>query len=584
MRSLSVDELETALTIDLPLSDGWNIDECRRLTGPGLLWKRKGAIIDIFDAGTGFDHQAFITAWDNHARRVLNAVGWSGEHINSRVFDEGVNLAVSAPSDVLYSAIFVAETACHFAAHDVLGSTPNDFDGMIADLKRIITVEVNPPLIALEQAAKERKIDFLCDDDEVSIGHCGGSKVWPVDQIPAPSDIDFEASYNIPVAMITGTNGKSTSVRISAAIAEAAGKIAGTTSTDYVKIGDDILDQGDYSGPGGARMLLRDRRPEIAFLETARGGILRRGLPLYQAQAAIVTNIAPDHLGQYGVNTVEALAEAKFAVARTLASDGTLVLNADDPLVVANGLAFERTKCWFSLDPNNEQIVGAKQDGSACCWLDGDMICYFDGLQERQVISASAVPITMGGAARFNIRNIMGAICLTTAMGIKDDAIRGGLMAFRSEPDQNPGRCNEFDYRGAKVYVDYAHNEHSVTAVCEALGNLPAKKRYVMISHSGDRSDSDIHNSVIATLAFKPDVVVAADLEAYLRGRHLGEVPALIKNACIEAGMAEGDIWLKTSPQDGARAVLDAVSDGDLALLIVLSDRDAVFEMLREEN
>ena len=176
---------------------------------------------------------------------------------------------------------------------------------------------------------------MLCDDDEMSIGHGAGSSTWPVADLPDPSAIDWAAHHNVPIAMITGTNGKTTTTRLCAAIARAAGKISGLTSTDFVGVGDDILDRGDYSGPGGARLLLRDKRLDVGFLEVARGGILRRGLPTRQAQVAVVTNVAADHLGQYGVNTVEELARAKFAVHRSLARDGVLVLNADDSYVVA---------------------------------------------------------------------------------------------------------------------------------------------------------------------------------------------------------------------------------------------------------
>ncbi len=226
---------------------------------------------------------------------------------------------------------------------------------MIADLKEVIGLEQNPALVRLQQAADFRQIDLLSDDELVSLGHGKGSQVWGINAIPDVEDIAWDHLHNLPVALITGTNGKSTSVRLATAIGEAAGLISGSTSTDFVKVGDEVLDYGDYSGPGGARMLLRDKRLEIAFLETARGGILRRGLPLFRARAALVTNIAADHLGQYGVNTVEALAEAKFAVARAVTPDGVLVLNADDPLVVTNGLKFAQAKCWFSLDQENDR-------------------------------------------------------------------------------------------------------------------------------------------------------------------------------------------------------------------------------------
>ncbi|MBV1889180.1 MAG: Mur ligase, partial [Proteobacteria bacterium] len=438
--------------------------------------------------------------------------------------------------------------------------------------------------LLVEQAASARSVDFLTDDDFVSVGHGKNSLNWPARSVPDPNDIDWDTVHNVPVALITGTNGKSTSVRLSAAIAEAAGLTAGTTSTDYVKIGADILDRGDYSGPGGARMLLRDKRLEVAFLEVARGGILRRGLPLQQAQAALVTNIAADHLGQYGVNTVEALAEAKFAVARTLSADGVLVLNADDVLVVANGLKAERQVWWFSLHADNPQILAAKAAKVPCCWLEGSNIVFSSGDDAASRLAVTDAPITMGGAARFNIQNVMGALCLAKAMGLSDTVIKKGLTTFKSLPEHNPGRCNEFDVKGAKVFVDFAHNPHSVDAVSAALSGLPAKRKYLLIGHAGDRSDQEIRDLTRSALAFGADHIVAAELENHLRGRELGEVSKIIQDECIKGGMPASAISLLSSPAAGAAYILENLTEGDLALLLALDERETIFKMLDEAN
>ncbi len=372
-----IEIIEEYLTIPQPDSEQLVLDDSRRITGPGMIWDKRGALVDVLV--DGFDKAGVVTVWETQVARVLNALGWQECQIKHRIFEDGVTLLISAPTDLLYSAVFVIETSWHLTAHKLLELEPRDFDTLIADLNEVIAMEANPALIALQNAADEKSIDILSDDDFVSLGHGKGSQVWSVNDIPVPTDVDWDRLHNLPVALITGTNGKSTSVRLATAIGEAAGMVPGSTSTDYVKLGDEVLDYGDYSGPGGARMLLRDKRLEIAFLETARGGILRRGLPLFQARAALVTNIAADHLGQYGVNTVEALAQAKFAVARAVSKDGVLVLNADDPLVVINGETFDKTKCWFSLDPANIKIAGARENGWPCCWFDDGILRYFDG-------------------------------------------------------------------------------------------------------------------------------------------------------------------------------------------------------------
>ncbi len=573
-----IEIIEEYLTIPQPESEQLILDDSRRITGPGMIWDKRGALVDVLV--DGFDKAGVVAVWKSQIARVLRALDWQESLTNHRIFEDGVTLLISAPIDLLYSAVFVIETSWHLTAHKLLELEPQNFDKLIADLKEVIAMEANPALIALQEAADHRSIDILSDDDFVSLGHGNGSQVWGVNALPAPEDVEWDRLHNLPVALITGTNGKSTSVRLATAIGEAAGMVAGSTSTDYVKLGDEILDHGDYSGPGGARMLLRDKRLQIAFLETARGGILRRGLPLFQARAALVTNIAADHLGQYGVNTVEALAQAKFAVARAVSKDGVLILNADDPLVVENGETFDKVKCWFSLDPDNIKIRGARENGWPCCWFERGDIYYFDGENIDVKIPASDIAITMGGSARFNVQNAMGAIGLAKAMGIGNEAIIKGLNEFSASPDDNPGRCNEFVVKGARIFVDFAHNPHAIAAMSNLIENLPSKRRYLLICHAGDRSDQDIRDLTKGAIGFAPDMVVAAEIEDYLRGRELGDIPTLIAAECSANGLPADAVKITPSPGDGTKLILERLEEGDVALILALSDRDRVFELI----
>lgn len=576
--TINIEEIEDYLEIPTPSSEKLILDSSRRVTGPGLLWEKPGAILDVFT--DHFEKQEVVRVWREEIQRVLDAIGWRGSKIKTRIFNTGVNLAISASIDLLYSAVFVVETSWHLAASKLLDETPLSFEGLITDLNTVIKMEQNPPVLTLQTSAKEKNIDVLWDDDYVSLGHGKGSQKWGINEIPAPEDVNWDALHNIPVALITGTNGKSTSVRLSTAIAEAAGLVAGSTSTDYVKLGDDVLDYGDYSGPGGARMLLRDKRLEIAFLEVARGGILRRGLPLTEASGALVTNIAADHLGEYGINTVEHLADAKFAVAGTLSSVGVLVLNADDDLVVRNGLRSSNTLCWFSLHHDNEQIVNARKEGKLCCWCEDGMINYFDGSLVTLTVKIADIPITMGGAAKFNVQNAMGALCLAKAMDISDQAIITGLTGFTSTPGENPGRCNEFKVKGAQVFVDFAHNPHSINAISDMLSNLTSKKKFLLIGQAGDRSDQDIIDLTKGALKFGPDIVATMDMVEYLRGREFGETAAIIKNECLKSGITESSIFHFPSPPEGAQFIIDQLEEGDLVLLLALAERDKIFKML----
>ena len=274
--------------------------------------------------------------------------------------------------------------------------------------------------------------------------------------------------------------------------------------------------------------MLRDPRLEMAFLEVARGGILRRGLPTRQARVACVTNVAADHLGQYGVNTVPELARAKFSVHRALAKEGILVLNADDNHIVTEAAKTRANICWFSLNQSADQIVLARKNGQACAWLQDGCIRFFDGQTITSVIDVADIPITLSGAAQYNVLNALAATCVTRAMGIQDSAIRAGLAGFQNDPTDNPGRLNTFSIGGAQLFVDFAHNPHSIAAVAQTLLSIPAKRRIVMLSHAGDRSDQDIRQVTEIALGLDPEVVVAAELPQYLRGREPGEVTELM--------------------------------------------------------
>jgi UDP-N-acetylmuramyl tripeptide synthase len=583
----TVEELEEALDIPQPASDTLYLEDSRRLTGPGLLWDKPGAIAEVVTKGIATDLVA--ATWSRQARSLLDALGWSGEDCISRAHEDGLNLAVSAPVDQLYSAIFVAEGAWHYTACELLGEAAVPLESLVADIQGVMRSEANPPLIALQRAAAEHGVDFISDDDELSLGHGCGSRTWPVDQLPAPGDVDWTALHDIPVAMITGTNGKSTCVRLAAAVAAAAGKVAGVTSTDFVRVGEEILDRGDYSGPGGARMLLRDPRTELAFLEVARGGILRRGLPLHRAQAALITNVAADHLGQYGINTVAALTEAKFSVFRTLAPGGVLVLNADDPGLVAQAhkLAAEvaeqgRTVSWFSLDPDNPRLVRAREEGRPCGWLEDGALVYFDGGEAQALIAARDVPVTLGGAARYNVQNALAVMCLGIAFGLPRESVRQGLAGFRSSPRDNPGRGNEFSVGGARVFVDFAHNPHSIAAVAQTMLALPAERRLLMLGHAGDRSDEDIRALTAGAFRLAPTHVIITEIPDYLRGRESGEISAIIRAECLRLGLREEQLSFSENPLAGARRALELLRPGDLVLLLVHSDRDAIIELLEE--
>lgn len=570
------DELQDALVIPVPEDPSLVLDGCRRLLGPNLYGRSPGAIGDALV--TGHDRARVLDLWAGFTRRLTRALGWPPDEQRTRVFGTGVSLFVPAPVDQLFTAAYLIEAAWYFAASEVLDLESVPFDAMAGDLRRVSAAEANPGLVALVADAARHGVDRLLDDDALTLGHGCGSATWETSALPAAPD--WDALHDIPLALVTGTNGKTTTTRLIAAMGEAAGQVAGLSSTECVKIGRDVLDTGDYSGPAGARLLLRDGRLEVGVLEVARGGILRRGLPVTRARAAVVTNVAADHLGQYGITTVPELAKVKLSVHRALAPEGWLILNADDENVVTAARDIAAAPVWFSLNRDHALIGAARTGSRPCGWLEDGRIVLFDGRNAVPLAPVAEVPLTLGGAARYNIENALAASLAARALGIPDTAIRKVLTTFRSDPADNPGRANEFDVRGARVFVDFAHNPHSIAAVTSALAALPGTRRWILLTHAGDRSDADIRALASGAFAMRPDRVVVADNPKYLRGRAAGEVPALLRQACRDSGLPDEHILIADTPASGARLIIDNLARGDLALLLVHDERDKIFAYL----
>ena len=556
------------------------LEDSRRLTGPNLFWDRPGAIIDI--SLGDIPPPRVLELWRNAARRFLDAVGWARQDITTRVHDVGASLVLSAPLDALYAATELNEAAWEQCLAELNGEPGLDFDQQTKRLQALIRDEQNPRLLNLQAAAQAHGCRFLTDDDEVSIGYGPGSETFPVTAIPDPASIDWRRISSIPLALVTGTNGKSTSVRLAAAVFAAAGKTCGVTSTDYIRVGEEIIDQGDYSGPGGARTLLRDHRVEAAVLEVARGGLLRRGLGVNEADAVLITNVAADHLGEYGINTVPELIEAKFIVRRALRPEQPLILNADDSGVVDFACSMDQRIVWFSEDPSNPVITAHQSvDGEAVVVRDGHLI-WLKGDAAENLLSVRNIPITFDGSARHNVQNAMGVAALCKVLGVSNQAIISGLKGFSGSPEENPGRGNLFEVQGIRVLVDFAHNEHGMKSVASTLANMSCKRRLVLMGQAGDRSDELIRDLVRAALKADPDQLVVCDLPGYERGRQAGEVAGLIQEFAMEMGMRSNQIIHAAGPAEGTKLALEWARPGDCLLLLTLTEREASINVVRQ--
>jgi UDP-N-acetylmuramyl tripeptide synthase len=561
------------------------LTDSRRLTGANLFWEHPSAIIDVaFDGSL----DPIIRTWRSQAQSLLEAVGYGEQETCYRTFDGGGSLVISAPIDVLYSMCELNEVAWAGALGDHGLDELPDIDTEVARLRRLFAEEATPQLLALQQAAHEHAVPFLWDDDEVSAGYGESTQIWPRDSLPDPDQVQWAGLGDIPLALVTGTNGKSTTVRMIASILTAAGLRAGLTSTDFIRVGDRIIDRGDYSGTGGARMLMRHPDVEASALEVARGGLLRRGLGVEHANVAVVTNVAADHLGDYGINTVDELIPAKFIVRRALGPNDPLVLNADDTGVVAYAESLHNRLVWFTLDRDNPHLQHSRLEGELGAYFDDGWLVIQEGGQIRRLVHANEVPSTHQGAARYNIANALAALLAAVALGIEDQAIRSGLAAFRGDESDNPGRGNWFQRElttdegtgTVRVLVDFAHNEHGMLALAEAVRNIPADRVMLLMGQAGDRLDKDIADYVRAACTMQPDRLLIAELPGYERGRAPFEVPKIIHRVALESGLLPAAIEEFTSPEEATADTLNHARPGDLIVLLALTQRNEALDLV----
>lgn len=554
------------------------LSDCRRLTGASLLLDGPGAILDVTLGPEAPPARAVETLRDA-LRRTLDAVGWGAEQVVTRTWPGGVSVAFTAPLDALYAATEVGEEAFAAARQALAGEGTPALGEARGRLLAAIAKERDPRLVALAEAAAARGKNFCGDDEWTTVGMGRGGRTWPTADLPAVEAVPWEEVHDVPCALVTGTNGKTTTVRLLVAIARAAGRIPGASSTDWIQVGDELLDRDDWSGPGGARAVLKDERVEVAILETARGGLARRGLAIPRADVAVVTNVAADHLGEKGVHDLATLTELKFVVRR--AAD-RLVLNADDPEVRRRGQLLDDPVTWVTARSDDPLVAAHVAAGGAAAWCEEGELCWFDGAAATRLLPVEEVPITLGGAARFNVSNALCAAAAALHLGLGADAVREGLRAFTGDADTNPGRLNDFTVGGVRALVDFAHNPHGMQALFDLAAALPHERLVVLLGQAGDREDDAILELARAVLAARPDLVVVKQMNEYLRGRGEDEVVKLLDAALRDGGLPADRIEHAPSELAAARRALEQARAGDLLLLLCHAQRTEVLALLSQ--
>ena len=370
----------------------------------------------------------------------------------------------------------------------------------------------------------------------------------------------------IPVVAVTGTNGKTTTVRLTAHLLRTSGQRVGMTNTDGVYVNGRQTDSGDCSGPRSARNVLMHPDVDVAVFETARGGMLREGLAYDRCQVAVVTNLGSgDHLGLNYITTLEDLSVLKKVIVLNVASSGMAVLNAADPEVADMAHDCPGQVTFFAQDPGHPVMAMHRAQGRRVVFVENGHIVAAEGATQVR-IPLSQVPVTRNGSIGFQVDNVMASVAAVWALGLPWDTICQGLASFVSDAQAVPGRFNVFDHRGATIIADYGHNPDAIQALTSAVLAMPARERSVVISGAGDRRDEDIRQQTrILGNAFD-EVVLYED--ACQRGRVEGEVVALLREG-LQGATQTRRIHEVKGEFKAIDLAIDNLQPGDLCLILI---------------
>jgi cyanophycin synthetase len=370
----------------------------------------------------------------------------------------------------------------------------------------------------------------------------------------------------IPIITITGTNGKTTTARLCAHIAKMAGRHVGLTTSDGIYIGNQLIQKGDTTGPNSAQVVLRDPAVDFAVLETARGGILRAGVAYDWSNAAVVTNVAEDHLGIRDVHTLEDLARVKGVTVERVDPKGYAILNAEDRMTPILRELADCKLAFFSLDPKNETFRTHVEGNGLGATIENDWLMLYENGLRVPLCEARNVPISFGGKARFNLANALAAVLATFATSIHVSDIVSGLQSFFQSQTTTPGRLNMVEFDGFRVMIDYAHNPHGLAAMSELAVGLKRGRLVCVLGLPGDRRDEDIREAARIVGKNFDRVILRDDFN--LRGRQPGDVAKILHEGLVAGGLDETQIVERPIEAEAIAFAVTEAQPGDLIVYI----------------
>ena len=517
-----------------------------RITGRHQFISQQGAAVWV---DTNQDVERIVGRIRQGAARLsilVEPVVWS--------HDDGVAIAIEFPTDVLY-------TACELLEWAVEGE---DVEQVLSEYHS----EENLNWRYLKEWATTNKVPFIEDEDGCTLGLGCHSTTWTLDNLPERTDLNSAEFRSIPCVYITGTNGKTTTSRLLANVARCAGYVDGLTSSDGVLVGGRWVEKGDWTGPGAARLVLRHPEVQFAVLETARGGLMRRGLVLCDVDAAAVTNVSDDHLGHWGLHTVKDMAKAKLSVALGIQTGGALILNADNAALVG---------AWKENPRKDIKVRWFSSTTKADISLDGNWIVHYE---RGRIIQTQDIPLALGGAAVHNVENAMVAIGLACATGIPTEAIRKGLSTLLPNPENSRGRSNWYRKDQTDIILDFAHNPDGIRRLVDLGNRWTAKKRTILLGQASDRSDAQLHSLAKEASLLKEGQFVLKELPKHAYGEDPNLVVSKIRESLIVEGVSERQIMSFKDEVEAVHSVLQSSVEGEIILLVIHENLDAVLNLL----
>ncbi|MFT6834327.1 MAG: cyanophycin synthetase [Francisellaceae bacterium] len=550
----------------------------RRLVGPNLFFIESGTVLDI---PLEHDKQKLVELWQAEAERILPELRFDVIKLDYKIYNNGIRLALVAPFDITMASCdvidFIWASACQIFEEGAAKSIDEAKNMLIP----IIESEENLKLREIHKLALSKGLNIFYDEGLVTIGSGKKSFQFNVDDLDI-NQIPWATISDIPIVLVTGTNGKTTTVRMTSFICQESKKVVGYCSTDWVMIDGKIVDRGDFSGPTGNKFVLTNPDVDVAVLEVARGGLLKRGLANTHVTAAAVTNISPDHLGEDGVETLADLAEAKGIVYSAVESKGHAVINLDDPNMLARISQIKGEKVFVSQKLSEDELQPYIDGADYVCFVKNSAFYFKSKNIEHKIAELKDVPITVNGFAKHNVENTLVAICLSYELGCDLDQISNALKIYQNSDKENLGRANVFKVQGATVILDFAHNAAGIKAIFEMAQGYEGKEITILFGQTGDRKFS-IHDMCEIIEQYKPKQVLVKDTEIYLRGAEKGEVPALIESSLLLHGYPKANIKHFAIENDAVDYALDNLKSSETYILCCHEKVEEVIEKIKSK-